>query len=376
MSARVESTRLSLPSSQHDSLDRSADDWIDPAALVESSRVESSRWRALLVLLPPLGLLAMLAAAATLLLSPAAGPWPAALSLVLLIASLAATLALAGLARAATRERQAVGKADELATLRRFPEATSLLIGVLNQPMRVPQTRLLALAHLSRVLGRYGRFDEAAEVAESVLADPSADPATRFAVGCGRAMALLRAERLADANDAVSGLRRDVTRLDDALRKAAEEDESVDADERPKFDSAALTLVEMYRDVHTRHDAEALEIFDAKRAGLRDALGPRLADALALAATAALRLRYERAAGLWSDATCLAPATELVRRYPEVAEVAARHPASEAPAAVEPEPDGHFVPRLNDKILGLAVARSARSDSEHATDAPASGGES
>jgi hypothetical protein len=209
---------------------------------------------------------------------------------------------------------------------------------------------------------RYERFEEAVEVADAVIGDPHADPATRFAVGCGRAMGLLRAGRLYDAGEAISQLRREVTRLDDAVRRMAQRsaDEAekdavggspMDMNAEPEsdparsaagvvgamargagFDSVALTLVELYRDIQTRHSEEALATVESKRAVLRDGLGVRFADALALASLAARRLeRTDDARRLWSEATCLLPESELVRRYPELREVASTEPATPRP---------------------------------------------
>jgi hypothetical protein len=58
-----------------------------------------------------------------------------------------------------------------------------------------------------------------------------------------------------------------------------------------------------------------------------------VADAHALVARAYDMLgRAGEARSAWADATVLAPAGELVRRYPEVEPVARRYPASVAPA--------------------------------------------
>ena len=232
---------------------------------------------------------------------------------------------------------------------------------LLSRPMRLPQHRVLALIQLVRVLSRYERFDDAVEVADVVLEHPMTDPATRFAVGCGRAMALLRAGRLFDAGQAITTLRREVGRIDDALRRAdgqrpeaddpasretveegeeaaaldsvlASEGTSAEEMPRPPFDSAALTMVEMYRDIQTRHSDEALAMLEEKRPALREALGVRLGDALGLAALASHRQPdVDRARRYWSEATCLTPEVELLRRYPELAEVAGAYPATALP---------------------------------------------
>jgi hypothetical protein len=82
-------------------------------------------------------------------------------------------------------------------------------------------------------------------------------------------------------------------------------------------ESGGLALVEIYRDVKTGHPAEAIDVFQTKLPSLREQLGHRVADAYALAARAyQLLCREVEAADAWGRATLLAPALELVRRYP------------------------------------------------------------
>src|SRR5688572_15270267 len=340
--------------------------WLDVPGLLESSmpRGAMGRW---LLLLPPIGLLGLMTAVFLMLLSPGRALWLPLVALAALAVSAGEKMALSRLAAGVRGERQKVGQIDELITLRHFPPAGSGLIALLGRPMRLGQTRMLALIQLARVLMRYDRFDEAIEVADAVISDPHADPGTRFAVGCGRAMALLRAGRLYDAGEAISQLRRELSRLDDAVRRLSKDTGSPAepspgaptehlelADEHREetmtaaqsaagvlgtmarkgigFDSVALTLVELYRDIQTRHSEEALATVESKRTALRDGLGIRLADALALASLAARRLgRGEESSRLWSEATCLLPESELLRRYPELREVAMPERATPRP---------------------------------------------
>jgi hypothetical protein len=343
--------------------------FLDVPRLLDASlpRGAMGRW---LLLLPPIGLLGLVTAVFLMLLSPGRGLLLPLVALASLAISAAAMMALSRLASGVKAERQKVAQIDELITLRHFAPAGSGLVTLLSRPMRLGQTRMLALIQLARVLMRYERFDEGIDVADAVMGDRHADAGTRFAVGCGRAMALLRAGRLYDAGEAISQLRREVSRLDDAVRRmadrmgsadgglgardrSADEEGSLDleADEAdsprpasvlgtaagrtPGFDSVALTLVELYRDIQTRHSEEALATIESKRAALRDGLGIRFADALALGSLAAHRLgRAEESVRYWADATCLLPESELLRRYPELREIAGTHRATPRPAEV------------------------------------------
>ena len=331
--------------------------WFDVPRLLEDSRPRPS---GALLLLPPLCIGGLVTALVLTLFRPGAlGTVVAAL---LLMGSFAATFYLSRLARAAGAERDRVREADELVTLRHWTGAAGLLRKLLAEPMRLPPARRGALTALVRVLGRYGLHDEAIDVADAVLDDPHTDPATRYGVACGRAMLLLQGDRLSDANDAIGRLKSETRQIAAAVdrqrREASEAGESSEADESraedddaqippesllddepsllppsaeppAAFEPAALLLVELYRDVQTYHDAEALELYDAKWRAIRDQVGVRLADAAAFAATAAHRLgEGDRAASLWLDATALQPAAELLRRYPEVREVADAHPAT------------------------------------------------
>lgn len=347
--------------------------WFDVPRLLAHSRPQTGRG---VLLLPPLGLGALLGA----LLITAFNPGPAGifLAIVLLGVSVGTTIYLARLAAAARAERQRVREAEELVTLRHWPQAAAVLRSLLDRPMRLNPSRRTALVALARTLGRYGLYDEAIEVADAILADRGTDPATRFAVGCGRAMLLLQSGRLSDANDAIGRLRSEVRQIDTAVKRAVREREEREANGEPGeaepvataeplpedlpaeafldedstpapagppsgdagFDSAALNLVELYRDVHTFHTIEALEAFDAKRTELRDGLGLRFGDALALAAVAAHHTERGDAAQLWADATCLVPAVELTRRYPEVRDVAERYPATPPPSTPHPNEKG------------------------------------
>jgi hypothetical protein len=147
-------------------------------------------------------------------------------------------------------------------------------------------------------------------VQEYILEHVHLDPESAFGLRLGRAMALLREERLFDADRAISDLRRGV----------------------PGRESGGLALVEIYRDVKTGHPAEAIEMFEAKLGVMRDQLGHRVGDAYALAARAYDLLgREEEAKQAFGRGTLLAPVGELTRRYPELAGMVEKYPPAAAP---------------------------------------------
>jgi tetratricopeptide (TPR) repeat protein len=212
--------------------------------------------------------------------------------------------------RANRSEAARLQAAEELLQLRRWPQALALLTSMLSVPTRSQQTRVQALLFLTTVLSRFHRFDDAIAVEDNLLSEIRLDSPTVHALKLGRAMAMLREDRLLDADRAISDLRR-----------------GPEAGE-----SAGLSLLEMYRDVKTGHCDEALGIFGNKLPLLRHQLGHRLADAYALAAKAYDFLgRSVEAAAAYEKATLLAPLTELQRRYPEVTSLASKYPAAPAP---------------------------------------------
>lgn len=207
-------------------------------------------------------------------------------------------------------EQQAVENVGELVQLRRWPQAAWMLEQILSRPARTQQLRAQALIFLSMVLSRYHRFEDAISIHNRLLEEDLIDNATALALRLSRAMAMLREDHLFDADRAISELRR------------VEGAES----------SAALKLVEIYRDVKTGHPEDALRMFDERLPILRDQLGHRVADAYALAARAYdLRERTAEAADAWRKATLLAPADELRRRYPELEKLEGRYQPSTPP---------------------------------------------
>lgn len=213
-------------------------------------------------------------------------------------------------ARAVQREQSEMEAAAELIQLRRWPEAAMLVQNILTRPARSPSARVQALIYLGSVLARYHRFADAVIVYEHLL-DHDIDPDTAHGLRLGRAMALLREDRLFDADRAIAELRRD-------------------GDER----SGGLGLIEIYRDVKTGHPNEALETFGRMHVLMKKQLGHRIGDAWGLAARAHDLLNQPEAAQRsWENATALIPPMELVRRYPELAGMSEKYGAFNYPEA-------------------------------------------
>lgn len=238
------------------------------------------------------------------------------LALGLIVATLVSSTLTLRRHRAEARQLEAV---EEFVQLRNWPAAGIALEGLLRgeRPPRNPAVRVQGLIFLAVVLARYGRFTDAIAVHTYLLERVSLDPGTNYGLRVGRAMAMLREDHLFDADRAIG-----------ELRRLGDRSGTGDA-------AAGLALVEMYRDVKTGHPAEAVATFDRRFNNLRERLGHRLADALALVAKAYDSLdRSEEARASWHRATLLAPAIELTRRYPELATTAAKYESATAPVGM------------------------------------------
>jgi tetratricopeptide (TPR) repeat protein len=204
-----------------------------------------------------------------------------------------------------------VERIGELVQLRRWPEAAVAIEQYLASPARTHAFRAQALVYLSSVLARLHRFEDAIAVQNQLLEEGMLDETSAATLRMARAMAMLREDHLFDADRAISELRRG-----------------------PLAGTAGVALVEIYRDVKTGHPAEAAELFEQKLTVIRDQLGHRVADAYGLAARAYDLLgREDDARKAFQNATLLAPAGELFRRYPEVEKLSGRY----EPAAAPPE---------------------------------------
>lgn len=209
-------------------------------------------------------------------------------------------------------EQRRMEALEELVQLRRWPEAGMMLQQMLSQPTRSPQARTQGLIYLTAVLARYHRFTDAIVVQEYLIENVDLEPGTAYALRLGRAMAMLQEDHLVDASRAIIELRR------------------LDGSDQ----SAGLALVEIYRDVKTGHPAEAIELFTARQPLLRNQMGHRVADAWALVARAYDMVGHEESARqAYTNATLLAPISEISRKYAEVASLTGKY--SPAPAPVE-----------------------------------------
>jgi tetratricopeptide (TPR) repeat protein len=208
-------------------------------------------------------------------------------------------------------QQQAVEAIEELMQLRRWEEAGVALQIFLSQPARTPRLRTQALVYFASLLARHHRFSDAILVQNYLIENHLLDEASSYGVRLGRAMAMLHEDHLVDADRALSDLRRH------------------GGTER----SGGLALLEIYRDVKTGHPNEAIEIFAERLPIMQQQLGHRVADAHALVARAYQMLdREDEARAAFERATLLSPATELMRRYPEVMKVAEKYPAATVPA--------------------------------------------
>jgi hypothetical protein len=206
------------------------------------------------------------------------------------------------------QEQQRVEAVEELVQLRRWDQAAAMLDSLLAQPTRSQAARIQGLIYLAAVLARYHRFDDAIQVQNYLLEHAEFDPSTTQGLKLMRAMSMLHVDHLVDADRAIGDLRR----------------------ENP--DSAGLALVEMYRDVKTGHPAEAVQIFQDRLPAMRTQLGHRVSDAYALAARCHDILAQDaQAAAAWEKATLLSPVEELTRRYPELTTIRDKYPAKTPP---------------------------------------------
>jgi tetratricopeptide (TPR) repeat protein len=208
-------------------------------------------------------------------------------------------------------EQQLVETIGELLQLKRWTEAGQQLDRYLAAPARTHTLRAQALIFLGSVLARYQRFGDAITVYEYLLDSGMVDGGAAYGLRLGRAMAMLREDRLVDVDRAISELRR--------MTPAT-------------VDSGGLALLELYRDVKTGHSDDAVRGFEKQLPAMRQQLGHRLADGWALAARAYdLMNRPEDAQRAFRNATLLSPPGELYRRYPEVKKLEGKYEPSYAP---------------------------------------------
>jgi hypothetical protein len=207
------------------------------------------------------------------------------------------------------REQEFLREVDEEIRLGRWFQAGYRLVQVLGMPGVRPHVRFQTLIYLGSVLNYEGRYEEVEKVYNYLLQNPQLPPPIAFSMQCARAYAILRQDRLTDAYEAISRLRRGGA----------------------PADSAMLTLLEMYRQVMTGHHEDALELFESRRTVLAQQLGHRSSDGWALAAAAADHLgKQEQAETMARNALLLGRAEEISRRFPECSAILERVRAARA----------------------------------------------
>lgn len=248
-------------------------------------------------------LIALIAITGVLLLVAGAGGFalPGRLAAIILLGALATALVthLRRMARTLRDEQRRAEALQDAIRLRRWPTAYRMVSDLVAVKGRNPRAQVQILTLLTLLLGREGRFDEAAALQGALLQRITGPAAATLRVG--RIMALLRCDRLVDADAVLRDLQR-----------------SVASGEAPAEATGGLRLTEMLRDLVTNHLEEVLAAYHHHLNELREGLGVRVADAHAVAAVAFHRLgEMENAAEAWRKATLLTGPAELVRRYPE-----------------------------------------------------------
>lgn len=277
---------------------------LDVDTLLETSQPRDRR--------APAGLLLVGLAMAVALLfrkDEASGLW-LLLNVALLVLGGLIVWIVARTARRHRREQELLALVYQNIQFRQWPAAAADLVTLLSTPMLLPQSRIQALIYLSTVLARYQRFADASKVQDYIAEHAQLDPASEQGLRAARIWALLRDDRLVDADRAIIALRR----MCGANR------------------SASLAMAELYRDIKTGHGEEALAEFQTDLPMLRRQLGHRSADAWALAACAARGMgKLDDARSMARNALLLGDASEILSRFPET-EAALRLGADASPA--------------------------------------------
>ena len=204
---------------------------------------------------------------------------------------------LARIAKRHRREQELLALVYQNVQFRQWAAAGTDLTMLLSRPMLLPQSRIQALIYLSTVLARCQRFADASKVHDYITEHAQLDPATDQALRAAKVWALLRDDRLVDADRGIIELRR----MCGSNR------------------SASLAMAELYRDIKTGHGEEALAEFHSDLPMLRRQLGHRSADAWALAACAARAMgKLDDARSMARNALLLGDAREILSRFPEV----------------------------------------------------------
>lgn len=202
-------------------------------------------------------------------------------------------------------------EAFEAVQLREYDRARTALMQLLQTPIRYDSARAEALLSLAAIARFDGDFATAQHIYERLLEENEGDAIQLQTARVGLAEALLRNGQLADA----------VT-LIDRLERAAP----------PAPLRAQVELVMLLREILTGQSGDALPRSEERRKLFREYMGTAAAFGYALLSAAFDMARQEAtAARYWSDATLLMHRDDLVRRYPELAGIADRYPATENP---------------------------------------------
>jgi len=199
-----------------------------------------------------------------------------------------------------------VRRTQELAMLRRYPEALRRSWGLLSRVQANPMLHGQTVSIIAHSLDALGHFDAAIVGYDYLLKRmPPGQPITVH-IGVSRAAASLGADNLSDADDALRRLRGSVEMFNHTPI------------------SAAYRLTQLAQQVRTHHFADALQ----DRDGLMDALRPLGVEAGFGHALMALCYYQQpkpdgedtlaQAQKWWGRATLLLPAGTLVGRFPEL----------------------------------------------------------
>ena len=210
--------------------------------------------------------------------------------------------------RAMSLEAQ-VRNSQEVAMLRRYPQALREAWRVLPLSVPAPNLHSQTVAMIAHCLDSLGCYDAAIVGYDYLLQRlPAGEPITVH-IGVSRANAVLGAERLSDADDSIRRLRGAVEPYPDTTI------------------SAAYRLAQLAQQVRTHHFAEGAGENDDLIEALRP-LGVEAGYGHALMALCYYhqydgletedKPKHETARLWWGRATLLLPADTLLKRYPEL----------------------------------------------------------
>lgn len=217
--------------------------------------------------------------------------------------------------RRALRLEAQVRQSQEVAMMRRYPQALREAWRVLPQATPAPNLHSQTVAMISHCLDSLGEYDAAIVGYDYLLKRLPAGEPIAVHIGVSRANAVLGAERLSDADDSIRRLRGAVEPYPDTTI------------------SAAYRLAQLAQQVRTHHFAEGVtendDLLEVLRPlGVEAGYGHALMalchyhyreDAVAADGEAGVPSVSDKARVWWGRATLLLPADTLVKRYPELA---------------------------------------------------------